>query len=124
MNNVRVNIPTFENVFVLSVFPIQDKNLGVGGRTEYQLALDDARFVRAIRDLKADPAITENTTIADVYKLYPRLRKMARAALWHTPVKVNWDLENPLAVIGCTMYREHPKSKTICINVGKAILRF
>jgi len=124
MITAYAKIPTFETPYVLSVFPIQDKNIGKGGRTAYSVNRDAAKFVRVIRDIKADPAVSAATTTQELYKLYPRLKKMARAILWNTPTVVNWDLENPLAIIGCTMYRESPKSKTICINVGKSILRF
>lgn len=124
MITAYAKIPTFETPYVLSVFPIQDKNIGKGGRTAFTVSRENAKFVRVIRDIKDDPAVTAETTTQELYKLYPRLKKMARETLWNTPVIVNWDLENPLAIIGCTMYRETPKSKTICINVGKAILRF
>lgn len=124
MITAYAKIPTFETPYVLSVFPIQDRNAGKGGRTAFAVSRENAKFVRVIRDIKADPAVGANTTTRELYSLYPRLKTMAREVLWRTPVIVNWDLENPLAIIGCTMYRETPKSKTICINIGKAILRF
>lgn len=124
MITAYAKIPTFETPYVLSVFPIQDKNLGKGGRTAFTTNREDAKFARIILDIKNDPQVTAETTTRQLYSLYPHLCKQAREALWKTPKIVNWDLENPLAIIGCTMYREHPKSKTICINVGKTVLRF
>ena len=124
MITAYARIPTFANEGVLSVFPIYDKNMGVGGRSNYDINLDAAKFVRIIRDIAEDPMVTKESKIADVYKLYPSLKVMARRLLWLTPLKVNWDLENPLAIAGFVMYRESPKSKTICIDIGKTTLRF
>lgn len=124
MITAHAKIPTFATEYALSVFPIQDKNLGVGGRSTYDINLNNAQFVRIIRDIANDPMVTKETTTQELYKLYPRLKKVARNVLWHNPLKVNWDLESPLAIEGFVMYRETPKSKTICIDIGKTTLRF
>lgn len=124
MITARQHIPTQAERKVLHVFPLQDKNHGKGGRVEYSVDRTAAEFVRTIRDIKADPMVTASTTTKELYAMYPKLRKSARPVLWKTLRDINWDLEYPLAMIGCVLYRETPKSKTACIDIGKTTLRF
>jgi len=124
MITARQSIPTQQDRKVLHVFPQQDKNLGKGGRVAYTVDHPAATFVRTIRDIQADPMVTAETTMKELYKLYPKLRKTARPVLWKTLRDMNWDLEYPLAMIGCVLYRENPKSVTACVDIGKTTLRF